>query len=33
MGRQKGGTNKYWTTEEKYKVIKIIINFEKSYLQ
>ena len=33
MGRPKGGTNKYWTAEEKYEVIKPIINFEKSSLQ
>lgn len=33
MGRPKGGTNKYWTAEEKYKVIKPIINFEKSSSQ
>ena len=33
MGRPKGGTNKYWTTEEKYEVIKPIINFEKSSSQ
>ena len=33
MGRQKGGTNKYWTAEEKYEVIKPIINFEKSSSQ
>ena len=33
MGRTKGGTNKYWTAEEKYEVIKPIINFEKSSSQ
>ena len=33
MGRPKGGTNKYWTAEEKYEVIKPIINFEKSSSQ
>ena len=33
MGRHKGGTNKYWTAEEKYEVIKPIINFEKSSSQ
>lgn len=33
MGRPKGGTNKYWTVEEKYEVIKPIINFEKSSSQ
>lgn len=32
-GRPKGGTNKYWTAEEKYKVIKPIIEFEKSSSQ
>jgi transposase len=32
-GRPKGGTNKYWTTEEKYKIIKPIIEFEKSSSQ
>lgn len=31
MGRPKGGTNKYWTAEEKYEVIKPIINFEKKF--
>lgn len=30
MGRKKGGTNKYWSAEEKYKVIKPIIEFELS---
>lgn len=30
MGRTKGGTNKYWTAEEKYKIIKPILEFEKS---
>lgn len=30
MGRPKGGTNKYWTAEEKYKIIKPALNFEKS---
>ena len=30
MGRPKGGTNKYWTAEDKYKIIEPIINFEKS---
>ena len=29
MGRPKGGTNKYWSAEEKYKIIKPIIEFEK----
>ena len=33
MGRPKGGTNKYWTAEDKYEVIKPIINFEKSSSQ
>ena len=33
MGRPKRGTNKYWTAEEKYEVIKPIINFEKSSSQ
>ena len=33
MGRPKGGKNKYWTAEEKYEVIKPIINFEKSSSQ
>lgn len=28
-GRPKGGTNKYWSAEEKYKVIKPILEFEK----
>ena len=32
-GRPKGGTNKYWTADEKYKVIKPIIEFEKSSSQ
>lgn len=32
-GRPKGGKNKYWTAEEKYEVIKPIIEFEKSSLQ
>ena len=30
MGRPKGGTNKYWTAEEKYKIIEPALNFEKS---
>ena len=29
-GRPKGGKNKYWNAEEKYKVIRPIIEFEKS---
>ncbi len=32
-GRPKGGTNKYWTAEEKYKAIKPILEFEKSSSQ
>ena len=30
MGRKKGGTNKYWTADEKYKIIKPALDFEKS---
>ena len=30
MGRHKGGTNKYWTAEEKYKIIKPALDMEKS---
>lgn len=33
IGRPKGGTNKYWTAEEKYEVIKPIIEFKKSSSQ
>lgn len=33
MGRLKGGTNKYWSAKEKYKIIKPIIAFEKSSSQ
>lgn len=33
MGRPKGGTNKYWSKEEKYEVIKPLINSEKSLSQ
>ena len=33
MGRPKGGTNKYWSAGEKYKIIKPIIEFEKSSSQ
>lgn len=33
MGRPKGGTNKYWSAEEKYQIIKPIIELEKSSLQ
>ena len=33
MGRPKGGINKYWSAEEKYKIIKPIIEFEKSSSQ
>ena len=32
-GRPKGGTNKYWTAEEKYKIIKPILDGEKSTMQ
>lgn len=32
-GRPKGGKNKYWTKEEKYKIIKPILNCEKSSSQ
>ena len=32
-GRPKGGTNKYWTAEEKLEIIKEIIIFEKSSSQ
>ena len=28
MGRTKGGTNKYWSAEEKYKIIKPILEYE-----
>ena len=28
MGRPKGGTNKYWSAEEKYKIIKPILEYE-----
>ena len=33
MGRPKGGTNKYWSKEEKYKVILPVINLEISMTQ
>ena len=33
MGRPKGGTNKYWTAEEKFKIIKPILDFEISSSQ
>ena len=33
MRRPRGGTNKHWTVEEKYKIIDPIINFEKSSRQ
>lgn len=33
MGRPKGGTNKSWTSEEKYKIIKPIIEFSKTSRQ
>ena len=29
-GRPKGGTNKYWSAQEKYKIIEPIIHLEKS---
>ena len=29
-GRPKGGKNKYWSADEKYKVIKPIIKYEKT---
>lgn len=29
-GRPKGGKNKYWSVEEKYKIIKPILNYELS---
>lgn len=29
MGRHKGGTNKYWTKEDKYKIIKPALDLEK----
>ena len=32
-GRPKGGTNKYCTAEEKYKIIKPILDGEKSTMQ
>ena len=32
-GRPLGGTNKYWSVEEKYNAIKPIINFENSSAQ
>ena len=32
-GRPVGGTNRYWSAEEKYTVIKPIINLEKSSAQ
>lgn len=32
-GRPKGGTNKYWSADEKYQVIKPILDFEKSSSQ
>ena len=28
QGRPKGGTNKYWSAEEKYKIIKPILEYE-----
>ncbi len=33
MGRPKGGTNKYWSKEEKYKIIKPILEIEKNSSQ
>ena len=30
MGRSKGGKNRYWTAEEKYKIIKPALELEKS---
>lgn len=33
MGAPKGKTRKYWTAEEKYQVIKPILDFEKSSSQ
>ena len=30
MGRHKGGSNRHWTAEEKYKIIKPALDFEKS---
>lgn len=33
MGRPKGRTNKHWSADEKYKIIKPIIEFEKSSSQ
>ena len=30
MGRHKGGTNRYWTAEEKYQIIEPALNFKKS---
>ena len=33
MGRPKGGTNKHWTAEEKYKIIEPILKNEKSSAQ
>ena len=33
MGRPKGGTNKCWSAEEKFEIIKPIIEFEKSSSQ
>jgi len=32
-GRPKGGINKYWSAEEKFKIIEPIINLEKSSAQ
>ena len=33
MGRPKGGTNRHWSTEEKFKIIEPIIKNEKSSAQ
>ena len=33
MGRPKGGSNKYWSADEKYKIIRPILEFEKSSSQ
>ena len=33
MGRPKGGKNREWTKEEKYKYVKMVMNGEKTYKQ
>ena len=33
MGRPKGGTNRHWSAEEKFKIIEPIIKNEKSSAQ